>query len=149
METIFDAHVYRALLGRVESLAAQSPRQWGKMSVAQMLEHVARGLEMAAGKRPVKQRLLGKLLGWGFRKDFVGPKPFGKNGPTGPDFVVEGEPSFAEVKARVKILLEALHAQGEHGCDGRIHGFFGKLSGAEWGVTQYKHLDHHLRQFGA
>jgi hypothetical protein len=31
----------------------------------------------------------------------------------------------------------------------REWGFFGRMSGAEWGVTQYKHLDHHLRQFGA
>jgi hypothetical protein len=30
-----------------------------------------------------------------------------------------------------------------------VHGFFGPLSGAEWGVSQYKHVDHHLRQFGA
>lgn len=149
METIFDPGAYRTLLARVESLTPQSPRQWGKMSVAQMLEHTARALEMAAGKRPTKQLLLGKLIGWAFRKDFVGPEPFGKNGPTGPDFVVRDEPDFAEVKARVTGLLGELHAQGERGCDGRIHGFFGRMSGAEWGVTQHKHLDHHLRQFGA
>jgi len=27
--------------------------------------------------------------------------------------------------------------------------FFGKLSGKEWGELMYKHIDHHLRQFGA
>ena len=27
--------------------------------------------------------------------------------------------------------------------------FFGSLTGAEWGVSQFKHVDHHLRQFGA
>lgn len=149
METIFDPSAYRELLGRVDSLTPQSSRQWGKMSVAQMLEHTARALEMAAGKRPMKQRLLGKLISWMFRKDFVGPKPFGKDGPTGPDFIVQGEPDFAKVKARMTGLLAELHAQGERNCDGRIHGFFGRMSGAEWGVTQYKHLDHHLRQFGA
>jgi len=30
-----------------------------------------------------------------------------------------------------------------------VHAFFGSLTGAEWGVSTYKHLDHHLRQFGA
>jgi hypothetical protein len=45
--------------------------------------------------------------------------------------------------------MRELHSKGERGCDGNVHRFFGRLSGAEWGVTQYKHLDHHLRQFGA
>jgi len=25
---------------------------------------------------------------------------------------------------------------------------FGRISGRSWGVLEYKHLDHHLRQFG-
>jgi DNA-binding response OmpR family regulator len=62
---------------------------------------------------------------------------------------VKGEPEFAAAKARVRSLLDDFHAQGERGCEGRVHGFFGRLTGAEWGITQYKHLDHHLRQFGA
>lgn len=119
------------------------------MSAAQMLEHTARALEMATGRKRTKQALLGKLIGWIFRKDFVGPKPFRKNGPTGPDFIVTGEPDFDRTKERVEALLGELHAGGEQGCDGTIHGFFGSMSGAEWGVTQYKHMDHHLRQFGA
>jgi hypothetical protein len=50
---------------------------------------------------------------------------------------------------KVKTLVGELHGMGEKGCDGNVHRFFGRLTGAEWGVTQYKHLDHHLRQFGA
>ena len=34
------------------------------------------------------------------------------------------------------------------GLDGNVHPFFGRLSGKQWGETQYKHVDHHLRQFG-
>jgi hypothetical protein len=119
------------------------------MSVAQMLEHNARAIEMATGKRKMEQAFVGKLIGWIFRKHFVGEKPFGKNGPTGPDFIVKNEPDFHEAKDKVKALLADLHGMGEKGCDGNIHGFFGSMTGAEWGVTQYKHLDHHLRQFGA
>jgi len=32
---------------------------------------------------------------------------------------------------------------------GRIHSFVCKLRSEEWGRLMYKHLDHHLRQFGA
>src|SRR5206468_2032090 len=112
-------------------------------------EHNARALEMATGRKPMKQAFIGKLIGWIFRKDFVGEKPFGKNGPTGPDFIVKDEPTLEPTREKVKSLLREFHAGGEKGCNGRIHGFFGPLNGAEWGVSQYKHLDHHLRQFGA
>ena len=47
-----------------------------------------------------------------------------------------------------QVLIRELSAAGEKGCDGRVHPFFGRLTGAEWGISQFKHLDHHLRQFG-
>ena len=149
MKTIFDPSVCDELLRRVDCIQPGSQRQWGKMSAAQMLEHSARVLEMATGHRKMNQIFPGKLLGWIFRKDFVGEKPFRKNGPTGPDFIVKDEPALQPSREKVKALIRELHAGGEQGCHGRFHGFFGPLSGAEWGVTQYKHLDHHLRQFGA
>ena len=62
---------------------------------------------------------------------------------------MSGEPDFQGTKEKVRALLSDLHAMGEKGCDGNVHRFFGRLTGAQWGVTQYKHLDHHLRQFGA
>jgi hypothetical protein len=149
METLFDPVSYREVLRRVESIQSDSRRQWGKMTVAQMLEHAARVLEMAAGKKASKQAFLGKMIGWIFWKDFVGPKRFQRNRPSLPDFVVQGEPDFGATKERLKTLLGEFHALGEQGCDAHIHGFFGRMTGAEWGVTQYKHMDHHLRQFGA
>ena len=149
METLFDPAVYGEVLRRVESIQPGSQRQWGKMTVAQMLEHTARALEVAAGKKKSKQAFLGKIIGWRFRKGFVSPKPFPRNAPTGPDFVVQGEPDFGPTKERLKTLPGEFHALGEQSCDGNVHGFFGRMTGAEWGVTQYKHMDHHLRQFGA
>jgi len=59
------------------------------------------------------------------------------------------EPDFRRTQERLKTPLAEFHAIGEKGCDGRIHGFFGGMTGAEWGNTQYRHMDHHLRQFGA
>ena len=149
MQTIFDPSTRDDLLRRVDSIHAGSARQWGKMSPAQMLEHTARALEMATGRRPTNQAVLGKLIGWIFRKDFVGDKPFGRNGPTGPDFIVRDEPELEPAREKVKALIGELHTAGAKGCEGRVHAFFGPMAGAEWGVTQYKHVDHHLRQFGA
>ncbi len=149
MNSLFDSATHQEILRRVESIRPDSARLWGKMSPAQMLEHTSRALEMASGRTATKQALIGRLIAWTVRKDFVGDKPFGKNGPTGPDFIVHDEPDFQRTREKLTTLLNEFHALGEKGCDGNIHGFFGRLTGKEWGVTQYKHMDHHLRQFGA
>jgi Protein of unknown function (DUF1569) len=149
MKTVFDASTCDELLRRVDSIQAGSVRQWGKMSATQMLEHTARVLEMPTGHRPTNQALIGRLIAWIFKKNFLGEKPFGRNAPTGPQFIVKDEPALVPTRERVKTLIRELHALGQKGCDGRVHAFFGPLTGAEWGVSQFKHIDHHLRQFSA
>ena len=42
----------------------------------------------------------------------------------------------------------SLVARGPAAAGEAPHAFFGKLSGDEWGQLMYKHIDHHLRQFG-
>jgi len=149
MNSLFDPEVFQHTVSRIEGLQSSATRQWGKMTPAQMLEHAARVVEMACGKGPQKQIWPGKLLSWTFRRSFFGEKPFGKNAPTGRDFVIKNEPDFGAAKNRLLALMRELQSKGERGCDGNVHTFFGRMSGAQWGVTQYKHLDHHLRQFGA
>jgi hypothetical protein len=149
MKTVFDSATRDELLRRIDAVQPGSQRQWGKMSAAQMFEHTARTLEMPTGKRPPQRVFIGKLISWMFKKQFLGEKPFGKNSPTGADFIVHDEPALDAGREKVKSLLRELCAGGEKGCDGRVHAFFGPLTGAEWGVSTYKHVDHHLRQFGA
>ncbi len=149
MKSIFEDDGYNEILSRLDAFSADAERQWGKMSHSQMLEHTARALEMAAGINPQPQRMLGKLIGWMFRNDFIGEKPFPKSAPTGPDFIIKDDPEFEPTRARLRKLVVDFHELGEHGVDGNIHGFFGRLTGREWGVTQYKHIDHHLRQFSS
>ena len=148
MKTIFDTDVHGELLERLSSLNVDSERQWGKMSPAQMMEHAARALDMAINNQPRKQLFVGKALSWVFRKEFLGEAPFKQNRPTGPDFVVKDEPDFEATRERLAGLMADFRNRGEIGLDGNVHGFFGPLTGKQWGETQYKHLDHHLRQFG-
>ncbi len=37
---------------------------------------------------------------------------------------------------------------GPERASAHTHSFLGRLRGEQWGVMMYKHLDHHLRQFG-
>jgi hypothetical protein len=149
MKTIFDAEARDELLERLARLAPDSPREWGKMTPSQMMEHTARVLEMATSpEQPMKQIFLGKALSWIFKNKFLGPEPFRKNAPTGPDYVIKDEPDFDATRSRLNELIAVFHSRGSDGLDGNVHPFFGRLSGKQWGETQYKHVDHHLRQFG-
>ncbi|MCW5957279.1 MAG: DUF1569 domain-containing protein [Pyrinomonadaceae bacterium] len=148
MKTIFDGQDLNELLERLNKLDTGSERQWGKMSPSQMMEHLARALEMGSGAKPMKQILPGKLFSRFFRNEFFGEQPFKKNRPTGPDFIVKDEPDFESTRERLRKLIADFHDLGEDGTNGNVHGFFGPLTGKQWGETQYKHLDHHFRQFG-
>jgi hypothetical protein len=148
MKTILDPEIYNELLSRLESLEPRIQPQWGKMSPSQMMEHAARVLEMGTGRKPVKQIFLGKAISWIFKNEFLSEKPFKPNRPTGPDFKIADEPNFEDTRQRLRGLVTEFHCLGESGLDGNVHAFFGPLTGKQWGETQYKHLDHHLRQFG-
>jgi hypothetical protein len=148
VKTIFDLETRDELLERLARLTPQSERQWGKMTPSQMMEHTARGLETATGAREMKQKIIGKALSWVYRNEFLGEKPFRKNAPTGPDFKIKDDPDFEATRERLKLMIGQFCDLAESGCHGKEHGFFGPLTGKQWGETQYKHVDHHLRQFG-
>ena len=149
MKTIFDPETHGELLDRLGKLTPDAERQWGKMSPSQMMEHTARVLEMATSEeQPLKQVFLGKAIAWIFKNKFLGEQPFGKNAPTGPDYVIQDQPDFEATRERLKHLIAKFHDRGADGLDGNVHPFFGRLTGKQWGETQYKHVDHHLRQFG-
>src|SRR3954451_24608776 len=148
MKSILDPETRDELVERLGRLSPQSERQWGKMAPSQMMEHTARALEMATGKGPMKHAFIGKAMGWIFKSKFLGEEPFSKNSPTGPTLIIKDDPDFESTRERLRELITEFHDLGEGGLDGNIHGFFGPLTGKQWGESQYKHLDHHLRQFG-
>ena len=149
MKTLFEKETCDELFVRLGNVRPECQRQWRKMSPSQMMEHTARVLEMATSDdQPLKQIFLGKSLGWIFKKGFLGEKPFGKNAPTGPDYVIKDEPELEPTRERLKEMITKFHSLGPASLDGNVHPFFGPLTGKQWGETQYKHVDHHLRQFG-
>ena len=148
MKSLFQPADRDELLARLHALQPESTRQWGKMNPAQMLCHCARALEAGTGDRPMKQKLLGRILMPFFRSSILGEKPFSKNSPTDPTFVVSDTCDFAGERARLITLINRFVDRGEAAAAKETHAFFGKMTGQEWGELMYKHLDHHLRQFG-
>lgn len=146
MKTIFERETYDEVLSRVNSLSANSPALWGKMTVSQMLRHCSQWDEMALGKRKYKQSFIGKLFGKMALKDMMKDEPIKKNLPTVPSFKIKGDVDFAEEKQKWIKLIEEYHHFSN---DGFMHPFFGLLTKEQTGYLAYKHIDHHLRQFNS
>ncbi len=149
MQNLFDASDRDAIVRRLSGLQPSSPRQWGRMNVAQMLAHCAVALEVPCGDRVKGQRLLGRVLAPFVRSSVLGDKPFIRSAPTDPDYRIVDEREFESEKARLAALIDRVCGRGPAGADGVVHSFFGRLTGDQWGRLLYKHLDHHLRQFGS
>jgi hypothetical protein len=148
MKTLFNQPDRDSIRQRLGTLQASSERKWGTMNAAQMVTHCARALETGTGDRPMKQKLIGKILAPFVRSSILGEKPFGKNSPTDPSFVVADERDFAIERQKLLGLIDRLVERGPDNASKQTHAFFGKLSGEQWGELMYKHIDHHLQQFG-
>ena len=151
MKNLFDATVVNQVKTRLGNLEPQSERRWGKMTVAQMLAHCSLSMQWAVGevvpeKGALPTRLMGRLV-----KPLVfrNEDPLRKNSPTATSLVVGDERDLGKERERLSGLIDKFAAGGAAGCTKDPHGFFGKMTPEEWAILMYKHLDHHLRQFGA
>jgi len=149
MKNLFAPSERQQILDRLEKLQAGASRGWGKMDPAQMLAHCAAALEVGTGDRVLPHRLIGRIFSPFVKRSLLGEKPFPRNSPTDPAFVVSDPRDFAKEKARLTAVVNRFCDAGPSAANGRVHSFFGRLNGDEWGVVMHKHIDHPLRQFGA
>jgi Protein of unknown function (DUF1569) len=149
MKTLFEQDGAQDVIARIDSLQPASARQWGKMDVAQMMAHCSATLDMASGRLNPPRAFIGRVLGPIFKSLFTNEKPLSKNGPTGKELVVADARDFAREQENLKAKVRQFHEGGEAKCTRRPHPFFGALTPQDWSRGMYKHLDHHLRQFGA
>jgi hypothetical protein len=148
MQNLFDPPARQEILRRLGSLSPEAKREWGKMAAGQMLAHCSVALEAGTGDKPRKQQLIGKLFGPFVRTGLLGAKPFSKGSPTDPTFVIRDDRDFARERERLAGLVERFCSLGRDQAARQQHSFFGRMTGDEWGRLMYKHIDHHLRQFG-
>jgi hypothetical protein len=149
MPSLFEPTTAASIANRINTLTPASQALWGKMNVAQMLAHCEIGLQTATGEKKLPRIFIGRLLSPFFKSFFFNEKPFSKNSPTDKAFVFTDERDFEAEKKKLLLTLDRFVKGGEANCTSHPHSFFGKLTPAQWGIGLYKHLDHHLRQFGA
>ena len=149
MKQLFDASVQDEVRARLATLRADHERQWGTMTPAQALAHCAAGLRMTLGEIRPPRVFIGRVLGWVIKPLALGnDAPMRRNSPTVPTIAVKDARDFVVERQGLSAALDRLGDAGPAGCTTFPHPFFGRLMPQEWGILMYKHLDHHLRQFG-
>jgi|SRR5215831_5916985 len=149
MNSLFETSASTEILDRLEKLQPETKPLWGKMNVSQMLAHCTVPLEAALGDKQFKRTFFGVLFGKMGKKQVLKDEPFKKNLPTDPNFIIKDTPDFRIKKSQLESLIKRFSSSDPEAVSARSHPFFGKMNADEWGWLQYKHLDHHLRQFGA
>ncbi|MDF2156570.1 hypothetical protein [Algoriphagus sp. CAU 1675] len=149
MKDIYDPKVTDELIERINQLKPDTPALWGKMSVDQMLAHCSVAYEMAfTNIHPKPNPLMRFLLKAFVKKGVVNEVPYKKNLRTAPVFIISDHKNFEEEKARLIKYLDHTVVLGRDHFEGKESLSFGKMTSLEWNNLFYKHLDHHLNQFG-
>jgi hypothetical protein len=147
MKHLFDPINAEEMKTRILEISPDAEKRWGKMDVAQMLAHCGNGLEMAIGIIKPKRVFIGRLIGGLLKSKYTDEKPFDKSSPTSDEIRVIDSRNFDKEKERLLGLLKRFSEEKK--TTTHPHPFFGDLRPDEWSRGMYKHLDHHLRQFGA
>lgn len=148
MKYLFDDQKSSSIISRINQLSPQSKALWGKMNVSQMLAHCQQPLQVALGETMLKRNLFGFLFGKMAKKTVVSDKPYKRGLPTAPSFIVKDERNFESEKQKLVQLITRFSSGGPAVLTKDPHPFFGKMTVEEWDKSQWKHLDHHLQQFG-
>ncbi len=149
LPVIFSRKVADEVIQRINNLRPDSQPKWGKMNVGQMLAHCNVTYEMVyEDKHPAPKGLMKLIIKLLVKNTVVSETPYKKNLRTAPAFLMTTEKDFNAEKARLIAYINKTQQLGEKVFDGKESLSFGKLSVTEWNNMFYKHLDHHLSQFG-
>ena len=145
---IFNQQANQSLQDRLQRLKIDTMPVWGKMNAAQMVLHCQKPLDVSDGKLVLNRSLIGFLFGRMAKNSFLKKDALSKNMPTAPQFKITHNPEFEKEK---QVLMDVIKKFGDVGPKvivNKKHPFFGTMTDDEWGILQYKHLDHHFTQFG-
>lgn len=146
-DNLFNPPAVDGIRARLERLRPDAHAHWGKMNVAQALAHMAATMEMSLGDRTPPRALIGRLIG-----SIIKPKalaaPMRQGNPTSPELRIADERNFEAERKRLRGLIDRFAAGGPQAVTKAPHPFFGPMTTDEWSLQMWKHIDHHLRQFG-
>lgn len=149
LPSIFDQSVADQIIRRINQLSPLTKPLWGKMDVARMLAHCNVTYEMVYTDKYKKPNAFMRwILGLFVKNSVINEKPYPKNSQTAPAFIISDERQFEAEKSRLIENIQKTQSLGADYFEGKESNSFGNLTAIEWSNLFYKHLDHHLGQFG-
>jgi hypothetical protein len=152
LKNLFDSSLARYTKQRIMQLHPHSQRLWGNMTVSQTMAHCTSGLQMAMGViNPKRDPFPGSVVGLLIKPLVVGnDQPLRRNSPSSPELFSGDHANygFDQVRGQLIAAIDRFATEGAACCSPHPHPFFGPLKPQQWAVLMYKHIDHHLRQFG-
>lgn len=143
---LFDTQVKQKIIERINKLSPDTKAKWGKMNPSQMLAHCRMPIGIALGLHTIKGNWLMKLILPLFKKNLYDGKPYKQGLPTDKSFVMTGKDKDFETEKNK--LFDMISQFIDDNITNDKHPVFGKLTKEQWSKATWKHLDHHLQQFG-
>lgn len=148
MKSIFNADGNAELATRINKLRPDAKALWGKMDAAQMMTHCVAGISIAFGLAKCHRHWVGRLFGSISKRRMLKVETFDRHMPAYIDLRIEYSCNFDEAKKNLLSVIELAYQKGEAGLVKYPHPYFGRFKPGEWRQLNWKHLDHHLSQFG-
>ena len=145
MKSLFEESSCNEILNRLYKTNEKMEPEWGKMNISQMLNHCQFPLKIALKSEPIKSSFNPFMRL--FKKSMYNDKTWRKNLPTAKGFKITDDKNFKKEKEALESMIVAFQAKKSQ-TKWNPHPLFGKFTPEQWGKMQYKHLDHHFRQFG-
>lgn len=144
-----DVNTAKGFIVRLDNLSSTTKPSWGKLNAIQLMAHCRIAMELPLGKITVKSNFFFKLLfGKMIKKKVTDDSVYKPSLPTASEFVVKGANlNFDNEKSKlIDTIYEFINLSDEV-LNKTIHPIFGKMTASDWRISQWKHLDHHWRQF--
>lgn len=148
MKSLLEPSVLEEMLERIQQLSPHSKALWGKMTVAQMLLHCTEAMKMSTGELKLKRKFFSRLYAPLLNPLYYSKFPFPKRLITDRGLVVKDHKDFYVEQQRLLDYFQLYKQIQTTESEGAVHPFLGYMTAEQWGIGMYKHLDHHLRQFG-
>jgi Protein of unknown function (DUF1569). len=154
MQTLLNRRVRARVDERLALLRPESARRWGRMSAPQMICHLTDAFRGVMGERggptiaapspPFRQAIVKWIA-------LFAPLPWPRGLRTAPaaDQEEAGTPpsEFLQDRRALQLVITRFVDQLPD-VSRRPHFLFGHLTPEEWARWGFRHIDHHLRQFG-
>ena len=155
--SLSNSAIKEQIVERLQTIQPDSPRQWGRMTVSQMICHLSDSFRVTMGMKPWKTTRISvtpiPMPRWFLKWVALSTSmPWPRGVPTRPEVDAERgctrPTQFDQDKAELFVLLDRF-IQEPRDFEWQPHPIFGAMTDADWTRWGYLHMDHHLRQFGA